>query len=210
MTTAARLPNSDNSPLAAAKAMLLEGFAAFLEKVPEPALVELAVFSEEPEFFWRLVGRLDSDDIKKLSIGVRNQIAFAKGKGRLFEQVKACYELLDSQTTCTLLGISRQALSKKVQAGQVLAFTNGSAKHYPAFQFVNNAVIPEVAKLVREIGVVLNEVEFNVLIGFLGVDMDFSDPFEPENKHPRYALLYDEAAFNIIIRDYKNRFEMGK
>lgn len=209
MTIAAKLPLPESSPVAVANAALLNGFVRFLEKLPEPALLELAVFSEEPEFFWRLLGRLDSADIKKLSPRVRNQIAYAKNKGLAFEQVKACYELLDSRTTCTLLGISRQALSKKVQSGQVLAYTEGSKKHYPAFQFKNNAVVPEVAKLVKETGVELDAKHFNVLVGFLGVDMDFSSPSESPNNQPRYTLLSDEAAFGIIVRDYKNRLEMG-
>jgi hypothetical protein len=95
------------------------------------------------------------------------------------------------------------------QSGQVLAYTEGSKKHYPAFQFKNNAVVPEVAKLVKETGVELDARHFNVLVGFLGVDMDFSSPSESPNNQPRYTLLSDEAAFGIIVRDYKNRLEMG-
>lgn len=209
-TAVANFSNVDELAVAAAKASLLEGFEHFLGKVPDTALKELAVFGQDGSLFWALLGVLDSPDIKKLTPRIRNQIAYAKQKGKAFEQVKACYELLDSQTVCAVLGISRQALSKKVRAGHVLAYTNGSKKHYPAFQFQSNAVIPEVAKLIKETGVELNDDGLSLLVGFMGGNMDFSALLEPENNQPRYTLLKNEAAFTIIIRDFKNRLEMGK
>jgi len=192
-----------------AKASLLESFEGFLNEIPERAVIEMAS-QEDVSLFQVLLTALVAAENNTLSPAVRNQLAYKRNKGRAFEQIQASYELLDSPTVCALLGITRQALSKKVQAGQVLAYSHGAAKHYPAFQFVNNAVIPAVARLTKETGVGLDNQSLNVLLGFLAVNMNFADPHEPENIQPRYRLLTNEAAFPIIVRDFGNRLAMGK
>src|SRR6218665_1093305 len=192
-----------------AKASLLERFEDFLNEIPERAVIEMASHGDI-SLFQVLLGTLVATEKNKLSASIRNQLAYKQNKGRAFEQIQASYELLDSPTVCALLGISRQALSKKVQAGLVLAYTHGAVKHYPAFQFVSNAVIPAVARLTKEAGVGLDSQSLNVLLGFLAVKMNFADPHEPENNQPRYRLLANEAAFSIIVRDFANRLAMGK
>ncbi len=209
-TAAVEMPNANQLEMATAKASLLEGFEQFLDNVPERTVAELAILSQDGSLFWALLGALDSVDIKQLTPGIRNQIAYAKQKGKAFEQVKACYELLDSPTVCAVLGISRQALSKKVHAGQLLVYTHGAKKHYPAFQFQNNTVLTQVATLIKETGIEVEDNSLNLLVSFLGGVMDFSDLGEPPNNQPRYALLTDQAAFKIIVRDFKTRLEMGQ
>lgn len=55
-----------------------------------------------------------------------------------------------------------------------------------------------------------DESKVNLLVGFLAKPMDFSNPGETENVLPRYKFLDNELAFQIIVRDFKNRLEMGK
>lgn len=193
----------------AAKSLLRDGFEQFLEKLSQPELLELAKRQERA--FDELRSSVVPPEAEKLSPRVRNQIAYARGKALALERIRQAYELLDSKTACEVLGVSRQALNKKVQQGQVLAYTEGARKHYPAFQFVENGVMPEVAELVAELGVdPRDDAMVNVLLGFLGQEMDFSDPGEAENRRARYSLLSEPAAVAVMVRDFGNRLEMGR
>ncbi|MBK5539171.1 hypothetical protein JFV28_21345 [Pseudomonas sp. TH05] len=195
----------------AAKAALMEGFENFLDKLSQPLLMEIANHGAEETYFDALQVLLKKVDTQQLSPQVRNQIAYTKGKALSFENIKNTYELLDSKTVCEILGISRQALNKRVQAGQVIAYTEGTRKHYPAFQFKNNAVIADIGKLTKAIAIDSKEgAKTNVLLGYLAQDMDFSNLGEPQNLQPRYTLLSNKDAFEIIVRDFQNRLTMGK
>ncbi|MDR0278380.1 MAG: hypothetical protein LBJ37_10905 [Paucimonas sp.] len=195
----------------AAKSLLRDGFEQFLDKLSSPELLTLAKAENRERIFDALHGTLSQVDTEKLSPRVRNQIAYAKGRALALDRVKSSYELLDSRTACEVLGISRQALSKKVQQGQVLAYADGAKKHYPAFQFEHNAVLPGIARLLTALALdPRDETTGNLLLGFLAQEMDFANPGEAANPQPRYALLGDEAAFDIIVRDFRNRLAMGR
>ncbi|MEX5588611.1 hypothetical protein, partial [Pseudomonas urmiensis] len=109
---------SNHSP-DAAKATLRAEFEHFLETLSLPLLVELAEQEVEKRYFDALKMVLKREGQKALSPKVRNQLAYAKGKALAFKSVNEAYELLDSKTVCSLLGITRQALNKRVQTGQV-------------------------------------------------------------------------------------------
>lgn len=196
----------------AAKSVLREGFEQFMEKLSQAQLLELARKGNQQNYFDTIRNTLEISDGGKLSPKMRNQIAYAKGKELALEKVKDAYELLGSKTVCQILGITRQALNKKVQQCQVLSYTDASRrKYYPSFQFESNAVIPQIGLLAKAISVnSKTEEEVNTLLGFLAQDMDFSNPGEPENLKPRYMLLADEEAFEIIVRDFRNRLSMGR
>lgn len=195
----------------ATKTALLEGFEHFLEQLSQPQLAALAEGDTERNYFEALQTALARLDQQPRSPKVRNQIAYAKGKALAFEQISKGYELLDSKTVCAILGITRQALNKRVLQGQVLAYSEGARKHYPAFQFVNNAALPQVAKLVQAVAVQPRDaVQVNLLLGFLLGGMDYSNPGQAPNERPRYHLLDDPGAFAIIVRDFGNRLSMGK
>lgn len=196
---------------APAKAALIEGFEKFLEKLSLPMLAELAEGEAEQKYFDALRASLSSHGKSQLSPKVRNQLAYAQGKTLALNNIKEAYELLDSKTVCSLLGISRQALNKRVQHGQVLAYTEGVRKHYPAFQFEGNEVMPEIARLVKAVQVEpKDDRKINVLLGFLAESMDYSNEDEQENIQFRYRLVKDAMAFEIIVRDFFNRLSMGK
>lgn len=191
----------------ATKAALLEHFEQFLGQLSQPQLKALA----EGDCFETLRATLPRTGQQPSSPQVRNQLAYAKGKALAFEQICNGYELLDSKTVCKLLCITRQALNKRLLQGQVLAYSEGPRKHYPAFQFVDNAVLPQVAELVRRLAIEPRDAaQVNLLLGFLLQDMDYANPGEPAHVHPRYQLLDEPGAFAIIVRDFTNRLQMGR
>ncbi|WP_206335735.1 hypothetical protein, partial [Pseudomonas viridiflava] len=88
---------------------------------------------------------------------------------------------------------------------------NNRRKYYPDFQFKENKVTPSSGKLIKTLEIDSgNESMVNLLIGFLASLMDFSNLGEKENLHPRYELLDNDTAFKVVVRDFKNRLEMGK
>jgi hypothetical protein len=194
-----------------AKAALLEGFEQFLDQLSQPQLAALAERGVGRDYFDALQASLPRPGQQPTSPKVRNQLAYAKGKALAFEQIRDGYELLDSKTACAILGITRQALNKRVLQGQVLAYSEGARKHYPAFQFAANAVQAEVAELVRALGIdPRNAAQVNLLLGFLLQDMDYANPGQPAHVRPRYRLLDEPGAFAIIVRDFTNRLNMGR
>lgn len=201
------------SPVAseATKTALLEGFEHFLTQLSQPQLAALAERDVERDYFEALQAILPPPEQQPRSPKVRNQIAYAKGKALAFEQISKGYELLDSKTVCAILGITRQALNKRVLQGQVLAYSEGVRKHYPAFQFVNNAALPHVAELVQAVALQPRDTaQVNLLLGFLLGSMDYSNPGQAPNELPRYLLLDEPGAFAIIVRDFDSRLSMGK
>lgn len=145
----------------------------------------------------------------KLSARARNQIAFSKLKAKSFDIAKETYDFIESSDVCEILSISKQALSKKIKAGQVIAYTNNRRKYYPDFQFKNNKVNAEISLLIKELNIdPADEPMVNVLIGFLAQTMDFYG--DSEKEQPRYKLIDNEDAFKIVVRDFHNRLEMGK
>jgi hypothetical protein len=149
--------------------------------------------------------------VKTLSVEARNQMAATRMQVRSFERLHADCNLLEASDVCVILGVTKQALSKKTAAGHVIAYTHKNRKYFPEFQFAKNKENPSIAQLVKAVQVDLTSPEMvNVLIKFLVQTMDYSNPGEPENIQKRYALLEDPAAFAIIVRDFKNRLEMGK
>lgn len=197
-------------PLDEAKASLVQKFIARMNKVSESEVINAAKLDDDKALAVIIKNPKKGND-KPLSIKALNEIAFAQLKANAFEAVKSSYDFLDAGDVCQILGISKQALSKKTKAGQVIAYTNNRRKYYPDFQFEKNKADACVAKLIKALEIdPEDEPKVNLLIGFLAKTMDFSNPGEPENLQPRYKLLNNEAAFKIILRDFKNRLEMGK
>jgi len=206
MSTAAIEKQHSEKTVEAAKASLRAEFALYIEKASDAIILNAATLKGDQA----LVAVLEKPK-QGLSVQARNQIAITKMKARAFESLSAACHLLDANEACNILGISRQALGKKAKAGNVLAYTNQTRKYYPDFQFADNKVISGIKLLVKATGVdVSDESQVNILIQFLAQTMDYSNPGEDENLVPRYSLLGDSEAFKIIIRDYKNRLEMGK
>ena len=134
-------------------------------------------------------------------------------RARAFERVSNRCELLTSQEAHDILGITKQALSQKAKAGFVLAYTNTSnrRKYYPSFQFTKNKPRPVIAKLISELNIDPADTEnMNFLVQHLASKMDYSNPGEPEHVVPRYELLDNSAAVEIIKRDFINAFEPGQ
>ncbi|MBD8577545.1 hypothetical protein IFU04_25240 [Pseudomonas syringae] len=198
-------PRTVNS-LEAAKASLRAEFERLIGKAPDAVIIKAASLSGGQA----LAAVLEKPE-QSLSVEARNQIAISQMKARSFESLKGACHLIDANAACSILVISRQALAKKVKVGHVLAYTQNHRKHYPDFQFGNNKVRPVIALLIKELGLdTADETQANLLIQFLVQLMDYSNPGEEENVVPRYTLLEDKAAFDIIVRDFKNRLEMGK
>ncbi|RRV46307.1 hypothetical protein EGJ09_11495 [Pseudomonas sp. p106] len=149
----------------------------------------------------------------KRSVVTRNQEAMARMKARAFERVASRCELLDAKAAHEILGITKQALSQKTKAGNLLAYTNigNRRKFYPAFQFAENKPRVVIAKLIKALAVDPADTEaMNFLVQHLVGQMEFSEPGEPSNEVPRFELLDDSDALAIIKRDYVNAMEAGQ
>ncbi len=147
------------------------------------------------------------------SVATRNQAAMARMKARAFERVASRCELLDAKTACEILSITKQALSQKTKAGKLLAYTNtgNRRKFYPSFQFVENKPRAAVEALVKSLDVDPADTEtMNFLVQHLVGNMDYSEPGEASNVVPRFELLDDRAALEIIKRDYLNALTAGQ
>lgn len=202
-------PERTRSTVEAAKAELLRRFEMRLDLASETVVLKAVALPDEKAF--TAVSKADAD--KKLSIETRNQTAVANMRARAFERVGSRCELLTAQEAYDILGITKQALSQKTKAGLVLSYTNTSnrRKYYPSFQFTENKTRPVIAKLINELNIdPANTEAMNFLVQHLVSKMDYSSPGEPENVVPRYELLDNSAAVEIIKRDFINAFEPGQ
>lgn len=206
MSTATIEKSRSVNSLEAAKASLRAEFESFIEKAPEAVVMKAAALSGGQA----LAAVLQKAE-QGLSIQARNQIALNKLKERAFESLKASCHLLEASDASAILGISKQALAKKGKIGTVLAYTKNHRKFYPDFQFESNKVSPAIARLIKAVNLdITDDTQVNVLIQFLVQEMDYSNPKESENIVPRYKLLGSSDALEIIVRDFRNRLEMGK
>lgn len=201
--------NSGNSSLASidfVRDELRIRFGNHLSSASEMVLLNAIGLSDGEAFAAIVNANLD----KKKSIRTRNQEAFALMRSRAYARVASRCELLSANEVCEILGISKQALSKKSKSGKILAYTNIRRKYYPGFQFSQNSVKPVVESLIKNLNIdAMDSNSVNLLIQHLVGKMDFSNPGEPSNVVARFNLLDDVAAIRIITRDYLNYCEMG-
>ncbi|MQG91926.1 hypothetical protein [Pseudomonas sp. MN1F] len=147
------------------------------------------------------------------SVATRNQDAITRMKARALERIDSRCQLLDVQAACELLGITQQKLIKEASAGKLLAYTHtdGCRKFYPSFQFAENKPKAVVALLIKSLNVTPTDIEaMNFLLQHLVGKMDYSDPGELSNEVPRFDLLDDAVALEIIKRDYVNALIPGQ
>ena len=209
MSVATPERTQSTAKIEAAKADLRRRFEKILELASEAIVLKAVTLPDEKAF--TTVSKVDAD--KELSIEARNQTAVANMRARAFERVDSRCELLSSQEAHNILGITKQALSQRAKAGFMLAYTNTSnrRKYYPSFQFKKNKPRPVIAKLISELNIDPVDTEaMNFLVQHLVSKMDYSSPGEPENVVPRYELLDNDAAVEIIKRDFINAFEPGQ
>ncbi|MFJ4258202.1 hypothetical protein ACIP01_14810 [Pseudomonas monteilii] len=195
--------------LEAAKDALRQRFEEHLARASEAVVLKAVALADEKAF--AALAKVDVE--AKRSVATRNQEAMAKMKARAFERVFSRCELLDARTACEILGISKQALSQKTKAGKLLVYTNtgNRRKYYPSFQFTKNKPRPIVDALIQSLEVDPVDTEaMNFLVQHLVGNMDYSEPGEPSNVLPRFHLLDDTAAVEVIKRDFVNAFEAGQ
>lgn len=193
----------------AAKAALRERFEEHLARASAAVVLKAVALADEKAF--AALAKVEVE--AKRSIATRNQEAVARMKARAFERVDSRCELLDAKAACEILGITKQALSQKAKAGKLLAYTNtgNRRKFYPSFQFVENKPRSIIEALITSLDVDPADTEaMNTLVQHLVGRMDYSDPGEPSNEVPRFEVLDDSAALEIIKRDYRNAFMAGQ
>ncbi|WP_205299719.1 hypothetical protein [Pantoea sp. Tr-811] len=193
----------------AAKAALRERFEEHLERASAVVVLKAVALADEKAF--AALARVEVE--AKRSIATRNQEAVARMKARAFERVTSRCELLDAKAACEILGITKQALSQKAKAGKLLAYTNtgNRRKFYPSFQFSGNKPRPVIEALISSLDVDPADAEaMNTLVQHLVGRMDYSDPGEPSNVMPRFEVLDDPVALEIITRDYHNALMAGQ
>lgn len=193
----------------AAKTALRERFEEHLARASAAVLMKAVALADEKAF--AALAKVEVET--KRSTATRNQEAIARMKARAFERVASRCELLDAKAACEILGITKQALSQKTKVGKLLAYTNtgNRRKFYPSFQFVENKPKAVVEMLITSLGVDPADTEaMNTLVQHLVGRMDYSDPGEPSNELPRFQLLDDPAALDIIKRDYVNALMAGQ
>lgn len=206
-TAIAQRVHAHDDGIEAVKAELRQRFDAQLARAPDAVLQQLVRMKDDKAFPALAKAAVD----EKRSDEVRRQAAIARMRVKAFERVKERCELLEAPEVTAILGITRQALSQKAKAGKVVAYTNHRRKYYPAFQFADNKIRSVIGKLIRELKIDLADAaDVNFFIQHLIDRIDYSDAGEPRNVLPRFELLDDDAALEIIKRDYVNRYEMGQ
>lgn len=193
----------------AAKAALRERFEEHLARASAAVVLKAVALADEKAF--AALAKVEVE--AKRSIATRNQEAVARMKARAFERVDSRCELLDAKAACEILGITKQALSQKAKAGKLLAYTNtgNRRKFYPSFQFVENKPRPIIEALITSLDVDPADTQaMNTLVQHLVGRMDYSDPGEPSNEVPRFEVLDDPTALEIIKRDYRNALMAGQ
>lgn len=188
---------------------LVRRYRLYIAKLPQSALTKASKLPDRDA----LAELAKAAKEKAKSIETRNQEAVARMKAKALTRVQERCELLDSREVCEILGISKQALSQKAQAGQLAVYTNQSnrRKYYPAFQFRDNKVRPVIVKLISDLGVEpADAASMNKFVQHLITNMDYSGPGGPENVVPRFTLLDDAAAYAIIKRDWVYAYEHGQ
>jgi hypothetical protein len=191
-----------------AKASLRQRFEEQLSRASEAAVLKAASLADEKVF--AALANVDVEATR--SIATRNQEAMARMKAGAFERVASRCELLDAKAVCEILGITKQALSQKTKTGKLLVYTNtgNRRKVYPAFQFARNKPRAVVEALIKSLDVDSADTEaMNFLVQHLVGRMDYSEPGGPGNEVPRFELLDDSMALEIIKRDYVNAFMPG-
>ncbi|MFV7436207.1 hypothetical protein ACLPJF_05270 [Pseudomonas vlassakiae] len=195
----------------AAKAALRERFEEHLARASAAVVLKAVALADEKAF--AALAKVEVEVEAKRSIATRNQEAVARMKARAFERVDSRCELLDAKAVCEILGITKQALSQKTKAGKLLAYTKtgNRRKFYPSFQFADNKPRSIVEALMTSLDVDPADTEaMNTLVQHLVGRMDYSDPGEPSHEVPRFEMLDDPAALEIIKRDYRNALMAGQ
>jgi hypothetical protein len=194
---------SPSRNIGALKADLRQRFEAQLSRATEAVLVKVGGLRDDKA----LAALLKSEAEKQRSAETRSQASRARMIASAFARVEARCELLEASEAAEILGISKQALSQRTQAGQALAYTNSRRKYYPAFQFSDNKIKPVIGRLIKEFGIdPADSSAINFLIQHLVSRMDFSEPGEHSNVVARFELLDNETALKVIRRDYTNAF----
>lgn len=206
-TATAEKIHTQNRDIEAVKAKLRQRFEARLSHASDAVLLQLAHLKDEKAF--AALAKTEADE--KRSAEIRSQASRARMLAKSFDRVMERCELLEASEVVEILGISKQALSQKTKAGQIVAYTNQRRKYYPAFQLSDNKIKPVIGQLVKELEIDPSDVSaVNFLIQHLISKMDFSDAGESSNILPRFELLDNCAALKIIRRDYTNAFAMGQ
>jgi len=77
----------------------------------------------------------------------RLHAARLRGLARISELRKAAEPVLETGEVCSLLGVSRETIRKKVDRKQLLALPKGGDRVFPAFQFKDGEVLPGFAEV---------------------------------------------------------------
>lgn len=197
----------------AAKAALRERFEEHLARASAAVVLKAVALADEKAFAALAKVKVEVEVEAKRSIATRNQEAVARMKARAFERVDSRCELLDAKAVCEILGITKQALSQKTKVGKLLAYTKigNRRKFYPSFQFAENKPRSIVEALMTSLDVDPADTEaMNTLVQHLVGRMDYSDPGEPSHEVPRFEMLDDPVALEIIKRDYRNALMAGQ
>lgn len=184
-------------------------FRLFIAKLPQAVLEKSLELSDREA----LAELAKSAAEAARSIEIENQEAIAEMRARAFVRVRERCELLESKDLVRILGITKQALSKRIQAGQIAVYTNQSngRKYYPAFQIRNNKIRPVIAELISEFGVdPTDQLAMNLFVQHLITKIDYSNPGEPENIVEMHSLMDDPAARRIIKREWDNKYLHGR
>ncbi|MEX6666846.1 hypothetical protein [Pseudomonas sp. W2-17] len=185
-------------------------FRQFIAKLPQAVLEKALKLSDDREALAEMT-RSTAEAVR--SVEIENQEAVAAMRSKAFARVQERCELLESKDLVRILGITKQALSKRIQAGQIAVYTNQSngRKYYPAFQIKDNKVRPVIADLIAEFGVdPADQVAMNLFVQHLLTRIDYSNPGEPENIVEMHTLIDNPAARKIIKREWDNRYLHGR
>lgn len=192
----------------------LQGIKDKFNADPEGIEQQYNAFALKTTAFEKPTGpvKAPNSDETQLSIKARNEIAFASMRLRSFNRAMEMFTMLNGKTVCQIMGISKQALSKKCQNAKVLSYTYNSRKYYPDFQFKDNAVNPLILDLMARIddSDFSNTAEMNVFLSFLNSKVRVQIDPDTWRMVKHMDLLEKESDRIILAKNYSTRCEMGQ
>lgn len=189
---------------AEAESFLINNFIDYIKSISD---IELKYFFDtKKEEKIDKQNMKNKEEISKAQIAISDQIAISEGRISSLKDISMEYNLLLSSDVCSILNISRQALSKKVSKGKILSYSiNERKKLYPSFQFKENKVIDEISTLTESLNSDFSlPVNHNLLLVFLLTEIDFSNVGQEKNIKKMYELIEDKNALKIIIRNFND------
>lgn len=174
-------------------------FEAIVRNTGAAGLGRLQTSTNEVNFLLQ-AARLAIDALGISGDAVEKKLYAARLRGlaRMAELRKAAEPCLETGQVCTLLGVSRETIRKKVDRKQLLALPKGGDRVFPAFQFKDGDVVPGLNDILAKFDA---DSPFIVLSFLLSRSPDFN------NRTAMEALLAGDQ--EVVLLEARNFLQHG-